>query len=48
MSAAKQRVHDLERLLIAEVERVDEDRDAGWDAESIRRDFADGYHVSKG
>ena len=48
MSTAKQKVHDLERLLISELERVDENRDAGWDAESIRRDFADGYPTSEG
>ena len=48
MSAAKQEVHDLERLQIGEFETVDENRDAGWDAESIRRDFAEGYNVSEG
>ncbi len=48
ISTAKQRVHDLERLLISELETVDENRDAGWDVESIRRDFADGYHTAEG
>ena len=48
MSAAKQKVHDLERLLISELERVDEDCDAGWDAESIRRYFANRYHEAEG
>ena len=48
MSTAKQKVHDLERLLISELEQVDEDRDAGWDVESIRRDFGDGYHAREG
>ncbi len=48
MSTAKQKVFDLERLLISEIETVDETRDAGWDVESIRRDFKDGYHTSEG
>ncbi len=43
-STAKQKVHDLERLLTSELEAVDENRDAGWDVESLRRDFAEGYH----
>ncbi|MEM9595175.1 MAG: monovalent cation:proton antiporter-2 (CPA2) family protein [Acidobacteriota bacterium] len=46
-STAKQRVHDLERLLINELEQVDENRDAGWDVESLRRDMGDGYPTSK-
>ncbi|MEM8994264.1 MAG: monovalent cation:proton antiporter-2 (CPA2) family protein [Acidobacteriota bacterium] len=44
LSTAKQRVHDLERLLVSERGEGDENRDAGWDVESIRRDFSDGYH----
>ena len=43
MSTAKRKVHDLERLLISELEGGDKDRDAGWDADSLRRDLADGY-----
>ncbi|MCH9651905.1 MAG: monovalent cation:proton antiporter-2 (CPA2) family protein [Deltaproteobacteria bacterium] len=48
MNTAKQKVHDLERLLISELETVDEDRDAGWDVESIRRDFGSDSRISGG
>jgi hypothetical protein len=27
--------------MIADLEAVDEDRDAGWDAESLRREFGE-------
>ena len=39
MNTAKQRVHDLERLLIAELKGEGPERDAGWDTDSLRRDF---------
>jgi len=42
-SAARERIDELEKLMLAELEE-EKVRDAGWDAESIREDFADGYH----
>jgi monovalent cation:proton antiporter-2 (CPA2) family protein len=41
LQAARQRIEDLERRMIADLEAVDEDRDAGWDAESLRREFGE-------
>ncbi|MDX1642779.1 MAG: monovalent cation:proton antiporter-2 (CPA2) family protein [Thermoanaerobaculia bacterium] len=39
IGAARQRIEDLESLLLGDLERVDEMRDAGWDAESLRREY---------
>ncbi|MDX1547097.1 MAG: monovalent cation:proton antiporter-2 (CPA2) family protein [Rhodothermales bacterium] len=39
LNAARQRIEDLERLLLADLEDTGLERDAGWDAESLRRDF---------
>jgi monovalent cation:proton antiporter-2 (CPA2) family protein len=41
LQAARQKIEDLERRMIADLEAVDEDRDAGWDAESLRREFGE-------
>ena len=40
ISAARQRIEDLERLLLADLRAVDRDRDTGWDAESLREEAA--------
>jgi monovalent cation:proton antiporter-2 (CPA2) family protein len=42
LSRARQRIHDLERLLLAELEGIGEERDAGWDTDSLREDFGGG------
>jgi len=39
MSEARQRIRDLEDLLLADLEEPDLDRDAGWDPESLRDEF---------
>ena len=36
---ARERIRDLETTLREELERREEDRDAGWDAESLRKEF---------
>jgi len=43
-SAARERIHSLEELLLSEVEGPVEERDAGWDTDSLREDYgkADG------
>jgi len=38
-SAARERIHSLEELLLSEVEGPMEERDAGWDTDSLREDF---------
>jgi monovalent cation:proton antiporter-2 (CPA2) family protein len=38
INAARQRIRDLEQLLLADLEDHGEHRDAGWDAESLRRE----------
>lgn len=38
MSAARQRIKDLEETLLAELEPTGESRDAGWDTDSLRED----------
>ncbi len=42
-SAARQRIDNLEQVMLADLSE-DQQGDSGWDAESIREDFADGYH----
>jgi Kef-type K+ transport system membrane component KefB/voltage-gated potassium channel Kch len=41
-SEARERIQSLEELLLSEVEGPDEERDAGWDTESLREEFGDG------
>jgi monovalent cation:proton antiporter-2 (CPA2) family protein len=43
LSAARQRIEELEQLLLADLEEEDLDRDAGWDPESLREDFRQNY-----
>jgi monovalent cation:proton antiporter-2 (CPA2) family protein len=38
-SAARERIQSLEELLLSEVEGSTEERDAGWDTDSLREDF---------
>ena len=38
-SAARERIQALEELLLSEVEGPAEDRDAGWDTESLREEY---------
>jgi monovalent cation:proton antiporter-2 (CPA2) family protein len=39
IDAARERIADLERSLLADLADTSLDRDAGWDAESLRQDF---------
>jgi monovalent cation:proton antiporter-2 (CPA2) family protein len=39
LSLAKQRIQDLEQTLLAEIQE-EEERDAGWDTDSLREEFA--------
>lgn len=39
LSAARQRIQDLEEILLAELKDAGETRDAGWDTESLRGEF---------
>jgi CPA2 family monovalent cation:H+ antiporter-2/glutathione-regulated potassium-efflux system protein KefB len=38
-SAARERIQALEELLLSELEHEQEERDAGWDTESLREEF---------
>jgi monovalent cation:proton antiporter-2 (CPA2) family protein len=40
---ARQRIGDLEALLLGDIADTGETRDMGWDTESLRDDFRDGY-----
>jgi hypothetical protein len=40
INVARQRIRDLEALLLADLRDRDETVDAGWDTESLREDFA--------
>lgn len=40
-SEARERIQSLEELLLSEVEGPGEERDAGWDTESLREEFED-------
>jgi len=42
INAARERIADLERMLLADLEDQRLDRDAGWDAESLREDARSG------
>ena len=39
IDTARERIQDLERTLLDDLKDVGLERDAGWDAESLRRDF---------
>jgi hypothetical protein len=39
LSAARQRIEELEQLLLSDLEEEGLDRDAGWDPESLREEF---------
>jgi len=39
INRARQRIRDLEELLLRELKHEEEERDAGWDVESLRQDF---------
>jgi monovalent cation:proton antiporter-2 (CPA2) family protein len=39
LTVAHQRIQDLERLLLTELEEPGEERDAGWDTESLREEL---------
>ena len=38
-SAARERISALEELMLSELEWEEEERDAGWDTDSLREDF---------
>ena len=40
---ARQRIGDLEALLLGDIEDTGETRDLGWDTETLREDFRDDY-----
>jgi monovalent cation:proton antiporter-2 (CPA2) family protein len=40
-SEAREHIQSLEELLLSEMERPGEERDAGWDTESLREEFRD-------
>jgi voltage-gated potassium channel Kch len=42
ISQARQRIEDLEQLLLSELQDREEHRDAGWDTESMREEFGKG------
>lgn len=39
INEARERIEDLERRMLADLEQVDLNRDEGWDAESLREEF---------
>jgi monovalent cation:proton antiporter-2 (CPA2) family protein len=39
INTARQRIRDLENLLLSDLEDTDETRDAGWDNESLREEY---------
>jgi hypothetical protein len=38
---ARERIRDLERIMLEELHSTDENRDAGWDIASLRKEFGD-------
>jgi monovalent cation:proton antiporter-2 (CPA2) family protein len=42
LSTARQRIEDLEELLLGDLEDAGEMRDAGWDPESLRQEYGEG------
>jgi monovalent cation:proton antiporter-2 (CPA2) family protein len=47
LSEAKQRIHSLERILLDELHWQPDDRDAGWDTDSLREEYG-GSEVADG
>ena len=43
LSAARERIANLESLLLSDLTAQEEDRDSGWDTESLREDFRESY-----
>ena len=39
---AKERIEDLEKLLLTEMENVGRDKDLGWDASTLIAEYSDG------
>jgi monovalent cation:proton antiporter-2 (CPA2) family protein len=39
INTARQRIEDLEELLLSDLEDIDDSRDAGWDTESLREEY---------
>lgn len=42
LSLARQRIRNLEEILLAELEDLEEARDTGWDTESLREEYGSG------
>ena len=42
LSAARQRIRDLEDILRADLEHQELERDAGWDPDSLREEYGEG------
>jgi hypothetical protein len=42
-SAARERIAALEELILSELDWSEEERDAGWDTDSLREEFGGGY-----
>jgi hypothetical protein len=42
ISYARQRIEDLEQLLLSELRDSEEHHDAGWDTTSMREEFSEG------
>ena len=41
ISTARERIRDLEQIMLEELHGTDENRDAGWDITSLRKEFGD-------
>jgi monovalent cation:proton antiporter-2 (CPA2) family protein len=41
LSVARQRIQDLEKILLSEIEERGQSRDAGWDTDSLREEFGE-------
>jgi hypothetical protein len=37
----RQRIEDLEKLMLEEIDNIGKDKDLGWDAVSLRDDFGE-------
>lgn len=46
INEARRRIADLERLLLGELDESGEERDAGWDTESLREEYGDETEIS--
>jgi CPA2 family monovalent cation:H+ antiporter-2/glutathione-regulated potassium-efflux system ancillary protein KefC/glutathione-regulated potassium-efflux system protein KefB len=40
ISGVRQRIADLEKLMNTEIENIGKDKDLGWDATTLREEFA--------